>query len=177
MSDSPTPPGLTARDRGLGVYALLLIGGVVGSLLLAGWALSVIIDDSARLQELYDQGVIGPGDRLEIVHDHSSAQDNSAGCAIVEGQLVRWEEASVTDRVPMYAGEVTVKRGSAPAVVLTSPDGEQVACPFAPGEDMTAFTEQVRMRAITRLPEQRTWQPNDPRLREHFGIEGAPQAD
>ncbi len=166
-------PQVRGAQLGTALFALMLLAGMGLGLLGGAWAVAVMVHDAGVVRDLVARGVMEPGERLEAWHDHSPARDGSAGCAVVEGRLARWGDAGVVD-VTLLGAEVEPSRL---AVEVRGADAA-VTCALEGDEGGRAFAALVAERAREALPPAPRWQPTDPRLRRHFGLDdGEPAAE
>lgn len=160
--DDPDGPGL-----GPALFAILLLVGMVGGLVGAVVSLAALLTDGAHQRALVAQGVLPEGARVEAWIDTSDAQDASAGCALADGALVRWEDGArvamidLADTDPVHAGDDLTVRAA----------GGEVACPIGRDPAAAAFAALVALRAQDPRSPPPPRAPTDPRLRRHFGLD------
>lgn len=134
--------GETVQSLGLAMYALLLLAMFGASSCCAVGSLWGIINGQLgdpdevdagtdllpnQLSLLWQSGVVPTGERPDIYHDATMLGDGREGCLVHNGDLVRWQLAQPTQRLPIAGATVSVTE--APSVVLRQGESE-VECIF-----------------------------------------------
>ena len=122
------------------IYTTFLLAQEQGAELMSGFEV-----DGWRLKELRTWGVLPENVTPALYHDHSNAMDGSAGCMVVEGDVVVWFDQELTVSVPLEGATVTgVDEG---LVTVTIVNGETATCYFRPGEGGDRFLRMLQAEA------------------------------
>jgi hypothetical protein len=165
------PPTEPRRGGWAGVAFVALLAGVA-VLGLVGFALSLggILKDQATREALAARGVVPPGQSMSFYHDHSAARDGSAGCAVVGGRLVRWDDWRRSGELPLAGAQVAA---TADGLRVEAGEGS-VECPFFPGEPVDRVADWLALEA--RRPQRAAWRGAvDPRWPPPLKAESAPR--
>ncbi len=166
VEDDESPSGLASRlsQLGLAAYTLLLLGiagigltcavfslqGAV-ALAVAPHALSSgFTVDTWRLTELRRAGILTEGQVPDLYHDHTRIGDGSAGCMVVDAQVVRWDVWIEAGRVPVAGATVDSHGEPESPTVRVSNGPDAVECPFAEDEGGDRFQTMLRVEAQPR---------------------------
>lgn len=152
----------SVQSMGLAMYAFLILGMLGASLACAGVSMWGMVAGAQgakdlrggaelelwRLAPLQQQwGVLTPEERPVLYHDHSLRADGTSGCAVVDQDLVRWDQRALTARVGIPGAEVRADgEADAPTVVVTQA-GVEVACPFGRGQGGDRFLRMLQSEA------------------------------
>jgi hypothetical protein len=164
-SEHEAPSDLASRlsQMGLAAYTLLLLTiagvGLICAVFSLQGAISLAVAphavasgftvDTWRLTELRREGILGEAEVPDLYHDHTRMGDGSAGCMVVEGQVVRWDVWLETGRVPVAGATVdSTGEPSSPTVRIRS-GSLSVECPFEEDEGGERFETMLQFEAAT----------------------------
>lgn len=162
VDEDEAPQGLASRlsQLGLAAYTLLILGIAVMGFFCAVFSLQGAISqlvapkelssgftiDAWRVTELRKEGVLAAEQTPALYHDHSKVGDGSAGCLVVDAQVVRWDAWIETGRVDIPSASLSSSGGDSPTVTITQ-GGRSVDCPFDEDEGGDRFLTMLRVDA------------------------------
>lgn len=161
----PNPPQSTGRallSLGPALYALLILGLALLGMICAGTTLTAQLTatttpntltsgvelDPWRLQELRAWEVLPPGKTPQLYHDHTPFSDGTAGCAVVDGSLLLWQDKVEIARIELAGAGVELTTDDAHHVVTVRSQDERIDCPFGPGEGGERFHRMLEAESL-----------------------------
>ena len=121
------------------IYTTLLLAQGQGSQLMSGAEV-----DAWRLEELRGWGVLAEDVTPALYHDHSNAQDGSAGCMVVEGEVLVWFDQELTQTLSLDGATVTGVDEGLVTVTIETAD-ETATCYFRPDEGGDRFLRMLQV--------------------------------
>ena len=127
LPEAEEPQGCFAQVAQLGMafYALLLLGVICAGTTCA-MGTSILMTFSGQgteasgglvagfeapggvLAELRRRSILEDQQVPELFHDHSSDADGRSGCAVIGAVVLRWDDWTETERVPLAGAEIEV---------------------------------------------------------------------
>ena len=168
--DTPSNPNATEAEEpvgcfgtisslGLALYATLILSVAVSAILCSIGTLwqflrVSIVDLHAltsgletadwRLEQLKEWEIIGKEDLPQLYHDHSVRGDGSAGCLVLNGEIMRWDNEKLSGKLPLQGVSITSKgTQNAPTIYISSED-VSINCPFKYDEGGDRFLRMLR---------------------------------
>jgi hypothetical protein len=167
MTDGPdqNPPqsaGHTLLSLGPAAYALLILAMAALGLVCAGTTLTAQLTaqntpnkltsgfelDPWRLQELRKWEVLPPGTTPQLYHDHTPFSDGTAGCAVIEGSLMLWQDKVQIATIDLHGAQVELTTQDDSHVVTVRADDERIDCPFGPNEGGERFHRMLEAESL-----------------------------